>query len=110
MTENNIQGNGNWYYTDGQWISDEGADLSVADAFASGNPPDGYIPDTITSGISSGDSSGENPLAGAEGDSSGENPLAGGNPFTGGMEEMCLQPVRMVSTPTTTLGLRTSGV
>ena len=84
MTENNIQGNGNWYYTDGQWISDESADLSVADAFASGNPPDGYIPDTITSGISSGDSSGENPLAGAEGDSSGENPLAGGNPFTGG--------------------------
>ncbi|HYW19676.1 MAG TPA: hypothetical protein VE956_10250 [Nodularia sp. (in: cyanobacteria)] len=89
MSENSIQGNGNWYYTDGQWISDEGADLSVADAFASGNPPDGYIPDNISGGTSLGESSGGNPFA-AGGDSSGGNPFAaggdssGGNPFVGG--------------------------
>lgn len=60
MAENSIQGNGNWYYTDGQWISDEGADLSVVDAFTRGNPSDGG------------------------GDSSGGNPFAGGNPFMSG--------------------------
>ncbi|MDB9376069.1 hypothetical protein [Nodularia sphaerocarpa] len=72
MTENSIQGNGNWYYTDGQWISDEGADLSGGNPFAGG-----------------GDSSGGNPFAGG-GDGSGGNPFAGGgdssggNPFTAG--------------------------
>ncbi|TVP63213.1 MAG: hypothetical protein EA343_08755 [Nodularia sp. (in: Bacteria)] len=87
MAENNIQGNGNWYYTDGQWISDEGADLSVADAFASGNPPDGYIPDTIPDDTGSGDTSGGNLFGG--GDSSGGSPFgggdgSGGSPFGGG--------------------------
>ncbi|MBE9053021.1 hypothetical protein IQ243_21880 [Nostocales cyanobacterium LEGE 11386] len=76
MSENSIQGNGNWYYTDGQWISDEGADLGVADAFASGNPPAGYIPDSV----SFGESSTGNPFAGG-GESSTGNPFAGGNPF-----------------------------
>ncbi|MBE9197636.1 MULTISPECIES: hypothetical protein [unclassified Nodularia (in: cyanobacteria)] len=83
MAENSIEGNGNWYYTDGQWISDEGADLSVADAFASGNPPDGYIPDNISDATSFGDSSGGNPF-GDGGDSSGGSPFAGGNPFMSG--------------------------
>lgn len=73
MSENSIQGNGNWYYTDGKWVSDEGADLSVADAFASGNPPAGYIPDNAGGSAS-----------GGSGGSSG-NPFAGGsNPFIGG--------------------------
>ncbi|ARV60231.1 hypothetical protein BZZ01_17765 [Nostocales cyanobacterium HT-58-2] len=92
MSNNSIQGNGNWYYTNGQWESDEGADLSVADAFASGNPPAGYIPDNISSatgnplaGSSSSSSSGTDfggsiPFAGS-GNSSSDNPFAGGNPF-----------------------------
>ncbi|CEJ47651.1 hypothetical protein [Umezakia ovalisporum] len=71
MTDNSIQGNGNWYYADGQWISDEGADLSVADASASGNPPNGYIPDHVATGNSI-----------PEG--SAGNPFGGGSPFMAG--------------------------
>lgn len=50
MSENSIQGNSNWYLTDGEWVSDQGADLSVVDDFASGNPPEAYLPDHVASG------------------------------------------------------------
>jgi hypothetical protein len=96
MSENSIQGNGNWYLTDGQWISDEGADLSVADAFATGNPPEGYLPDNIPSAIgnpAAGDNAGSGsgiPFANSD-DSSGDNLFPGGgagfgegNPFADG--------------------------
>lgn len=72
MTENNISGNGNWYYTDGQWISDRGEDLSLTNAFASGNPPAGYIPSNVSNNSN---------LGGGLSGGSGNNPFAGGNPF-----------------------------
>ncbi|MDH6085369.1 hypothetical protein [Umezakia ovalisporum] len=96
MTDNSIQGNGNWYYADGQWISDEGADLSVADASASGNPPNGYIPDHVATGNSI-----------PEG--SAGNPFGGGSPFMAGDGGNVSMTSEDGSTPITTLGIRTRG-
>ncbi|MBW4563454.1 MAG: hypothetical protein KME32_20380 [Mojavia pulchra JT2-VF2] len=73
MAENNISGNGNWYYTDGQWVSDKGEKLTLTDAFASGNPPAGYIPSNVSNNNSF--------ASGPSFNGSANNPFAGGNPF-----------------------------